>query len=166
MMEFWLFFLSCFWDPQKSLNFWILDLRKCLKKLGLEPGLYAKVSCIYCPPRFGQNSKVAVVAKPSFITTCLPSFRKLLTPLWPIKDPDALVFFWLSPVVLKMSSNDLRTRAREKEPENPGHSTPAHICRQNHAQSLKKKKKKKNTHPQKKKKKTIQTHPCSSWKKK
>ena len=41
MMELWSFFLSCFWGPlnfwgpQKRLKFWILDIKVCLKKLGI-----------------------------------------------------------------------------------------------------------------------------------
>jgi hypothetical protein len=48
MMEFCLFFLSCFWGPQKRPNFWILDLWVCLKKLGLEPDLYEKSVLYLC----------------------------------------------------------------------------------------------------------------------
>ena len=48
MMEFWSFFLSCFWGPQifwgpqKRLKFWILDLWVCIKKVGLGAGWYGK----------------------------------------------------------------------------------------------------------------------------
>ena len=46
MMEFWLFFLSCFWGPQNLLGLskktQLLDLWICLKKLGLEPDIYGK----------------------------------------------------------------------------------------------------------------------------
>ena len=35
-----------FWDRQKRFKIWILDLKVCLKKLGLGSGLYKKVSCI------------------------------------------------------------------------------------------------------------------------
>ena len=31
-----------FWGPQKRFKFWILDLKVCLKKLGIGPGLYEK----------------------------------------------------------------------------------------------------------------------------
>ena len=42
MVELWLFFLSCFWGPQKRFKFGILDLKDCLKKLGIGPNLYGK----------------------------------------------------------------------------------------------------------------------------
>ena len=48
MMELWSFFLTCFWGPIKLLRplkrpkFWILDIKVCLKKLGIGPGLYVK----------------------------------------------------------------------------------------------------------------------------
>ena len=31
-----------FWGPQKRFKFWILDLKVCLKKLGIGSGLYGK----------------------------------------------------------------------------------------------------------------------------
>ena len=34
-----------FWGPQKRLKFWILDLKVCLKKLSIGPGLYIWKKC-------------------------------------------------------------------------------------------------------------------------
>ena len=48
--------LKIFWGPQKRPIFWILDLWVCLKKLGLESGLYGK-SVLYLKYRWFMLQK-------------------------------------------------------------------------------------------------------------
>ena len=43
--------LKIFWGPKKRLNFWILDLWVCLKKVGLGATVLKFLSCIYSTNR-------------------------------------------------------------------------------------------------------------------